>query len=288
MGPCVCGYDNLKNMSRHKMTCTAINDTKNLNEQQHSMQSMCVCGYASSLSSNLYRHKKSCIEHAVYTRTCDMEKELNLLRNNSILQQAKLDEQTLKIANQQAELHKKDEQILCKDQQIREKDEQIRKLENALIQKPATSYKNCTVNNTVNVCINAWGNETFDHITEEDKIRALRNYTTAIPNIVEQIHFGNERKNRNVKLPNKRGKEVLIYKELDNGEVKQVHEDLNEVLEDMIANGKYVLDPVAERLNMTRYKKFREDLRESERIKGKLYAEQKSAVKRKLMDNAGE
>lgn len=67
-----------------------------------------------------------------------------------------------------------------------------------------------------------------------------------------------------------------------------MHEDINEVLEDMIANGKYVLDPVAERLNMTRYKKFREDLRESERIKGKLYAEQKSAVKRKLMDNAGE
>ena len=136
--------------------------------------------------------------------------------------------------------------------------------------------------------VNAWGNETFDHITEEDKVRALRNYMTAIPNIVEQIHFGNEKKNRNVKLPNKRGREVLIHKELDNGEVKQVHEDLNEVLEDMIANGKYVLDPVAEKMNFTKYKKFREDLRESERVKGKLYAEQKSAVKRKLMDNACE
>ena len=138
------------------------------------------------------------------------------------------------------------------------------------------------------IVVNAWGNETFDHITEEDKVRALRNYTTAIPNIVEQIHFGKEKKNRNVKLSNKRAREVLVHKELDNGEVKQVHEDLNEVLADMIANGKYVLDPVAERLNMTKYKKFREDLRESERIKGKLYAEQKNAVKRKLMDNASD
>ena len=91
-----------------------------------------------------------------------------------------------------------------------------------------------------------------------------------------------------MKLPNKRGREVLIHKELENGEVKQVHEDLNEVLEDMIANGKYVLDPVADRMNLTKYKKFREDLRESERVRGKLYAEQKSAVKRKLMDNACE
>ena len=85
--------------------------------------------------------------------------------------------------------------------------------------------------------------------------------------------------------PNKRAREVLVHKEMPSGEVKQVHEDLNEVLEEMIANGKYVLDPVAEKMNHTRYKKFREELRESERIKGKLYAEQKSAVKRKLMDN---
>ena len=280
MVSCICGYNNLKNMSRHKMTCiaaktnTAIKDDSDAKNLCGHENLICVCGYSSSLSGNLSRHKKTCKEHAIYSRTIDIEEELNLLRNNNILQQVKLNEQQVRI----------DE----KDQQIREKDEQIRKLENALIQKPATSYKNCTVNNTVNVCINAWGNETFDHITEEDKIRALRNYTTAIPNIVEQIHFGNERKNRNVKLPNKRGKEVLIHKELDNGEVKQVHEDINEVLEDMIANGKYVLDPVAERLNMTRYKRFREDLRESERIKGKLYAEQKSAVKRKLMDNASE
>ena len=38
--------------------------------------------------------------------------------------------------------------------------------------------------------------------------------------------------------------------------VKAVHEDLNEVLEELIASGKYVLDPVAERLNMTKYKKI--------------------------------
>ena len=45
------------------------------------------------------------------------------------------------------------------------------------------------------------------------------------------------------------------------------------------------LDPVADKMNNTKYKKFRDDLRESELVKGKLYAEQKSAVKRKLMDN---
>ena len=245
----------------------------------------CICGYSpsSNLVGNLSRHIKKCTEYIVHERMCviiekfqKQEEERNILLQDLKFQ---LDENNLKIVDQQGKLNEK-------DKQIRDKDEQIRSLENALIQKP--TYKNCNVSNTVNLCINAWGNETFDHITEEDKIRALRNYTTAIPNIIEQIHFGNERKNRNVKLPNKRGKEVLIHKEFENGEVKQVHEDLNEVLEGMIANGKYVLDPVAERLNMTRYKTFREDLRESERIKGKLYAEQKSAVKRKLMDNACE
>lgn len=237
----------------------------------------CICGYSPGPNSggNFSRHKKTCKEYCAYIRSETSVQNL----------QIQLREKELQIERQKTQLEQKDIQIKEKDNQIKEKDKQIQKLENALIQKP--TYKNCQMN-TINVMVNAWGNETFDHITEEDKVRALRNYMTAIPNIVEQIHFGNEKKNRNVKLPNKRGREVLIHKELENGEVKQVHEDLNEVLEDMIANGKYVLDPVAEKMNLTKYKKFREDLRESERVKGKLYAEQKSAVKRKLMDNACE
>lgn len=237
----------------------------------------CICGYSPGPNSggNLSRHKKTCKEYCAYIRSESSVQNL----------QIQLKEKELQIERQKTQLEEKDIQIKEKDDQIKEKDKQIQKLENALIQKP--TYKNCQMN-TINVMVNAWGSETFDHITEEDKVRALRNYMTAIPNIVEQIHFGNEKKNRNVKLPNKRGREVLIHKELENGEMKQVHEDLNEVLEDMIANGKYVLDPVAEKMNLTKYKKFREDLRESERVKGKLYAEQKSAVKRKLMDNACE
>lgn len=257
-----------------------------------SMQT-CVCGYSPGPNSggNLSRHRKSCKEYYAYVKTCELKKDLveksSTNETNVENLQIQLREKDLQIERQKTQLEQKDIQIKEKDDQIKEKDKQIQKLENALIQKP--TYKNCQMNTINNVVmVNAWGNETFDHITEEDKVRALRNYMTAIPNIVEQIHFGTEKKNRNVKLPNKRGREVLIHKELDNGEVKQVHEDLNEVLEDMIANGKYVLDPVAEKMNFTKYKKFREDLRESERVKGKLYAEQKSAVKRKLMDNACE
>ena len=208
-------------------------------------------------------------------------KDEQLNRKNELLNQK--DDQLNQKDKQLVENHK---QLTEKDKQLVEKDKQIKKLENALIQKPSYNVNNIhngDVNNIV--MVNAWGNETFDHITEEDKVRALRNYMTAIPNIVEQIHFGEEKKNRNLKLTNKRAREVVVYKETAEG-IKPVHEDLNEVLEELIASGKYVLDPVAERLNMTKYKKFREDLRESERIKGKLYAEQKSAVKRKLMDNA--
>lgn len=250
------------------------------------------------------RHKRTCKK---YLYQDELNKKDELI---SFLHNADMSSLTTKIQALEAQLKSKDEllnqkddqlnqkdkqlvenhkQLTEKDKQLVEKDKQIKKLENALIQKPSYNVNNIhngDVNNIV--MVNAWGNETFDHITEEDKIRALRNYMTAIPNIVEQIHFGKEKKNRNVKLSNKRAREVLVHKELDNGEVKQVHEDLNEVLADMIANGKYVLDPVAERLNMTKYKKFREDLRESERIKGKLYAEQKNAVKRKLMDNASD
>lgn len=247
----------------------------------------CICGYSSF--ANLSRHRKTCRDFLVYEKTCKLEKKIKeqeeLLRRNDISE--KVEELQSQLKEKDEKIKEKDEQIKKQQNKIDEKDEQIRKLENALIQKPTSNstsnYNNCNV-----IVVNAWGNETFDHITEEDKVRALRNYTTAIPNIVEQIHFGNEKKNRNVKLSNKRAREVLVHKELDNGEVKQVHEDLNEVLEDMIANGKYVLDPVAERLNMTKYKKFREELTESERIKGKLYAEQKNAVKRKLMDNASD
>jgi hypothetical protein len=263
------------------------------------------------LTTHIKRHQSSCKEYYAFTKTEELRSKLEKSEELiSMLHNADVVTFQKRIHTLETELKDKDEtfkkelkekddemkkQFKEKDddfkKQLKEKDDQIKKLQNALINKP--TFKNCNVNhnihngdvnNVVNV-VNAWGNETFDHITEEDKIRALRNYMTAIPNIVEQIHFGEERKNRNVKLPNKRAREVVIYKEMPNGEVKPVHEDLNDILEEMIANGKYVLDPVAERLNMTKYKKFREDLRESERIKGKLYAEQKSAVKRKLMDN---
>lgn len=257
------------------------------------MNSTCLCGKV-VLHYHIKRHQKTCREFLVHERTCELEMKIRDQEEELQKQEEKLsflrrNDTVEKVEELQNQLKEKDEQIKKQQNKIDEKDEQIRKLENALIQKP-TSISNSTSNyNNCNVIVvNAWGNETFDHITEEDKVRALRNYTTAIPNIVEQIHFGNEKKNRNVKLSNKRAREVLVHKELDNGEVKQVHEDLNEVLEDMIANGKYVLDPIAERLNMTKYKKFREELRESERVKGKLYAEQKNAVKRKLMDNASD
>ena len=243
------------------------------------MSKKCICGKL-FLPTHIKRHQISCKEYYASQKTEEVRAEYE--------QKLKKSEELVSMLHT-ANVNTFQRRIDTLELQLKEKDDEIRRLENALIQRP--TYKNCNVNNVNNntvVLVNAWGNETFDHITEEDKIRALRNYVTAIPNIVEQIHFGAERKNRNVKLPNKRGREVLIHKELPDGEVKQVHEDLNNVLEVMIANGKYVLDPVAEKLNMTRYKKFREDLRESERIKSKLYAEQKSAVKRKLMDNACE
>lgn len=229
------------------------------------------------------RHKKTCKEFLHQ----DQQKLLSTLHNSDTTCVAtKLQSLEAQLKSKNEQLTLKDQQLTEKDKQLVEKDKQIKKLENALIQKPSFNVNNIhngDVNNIV--MINAWGNETFDHITEEDKVRALRNYMTAIPNIVEQIHFGEEKKNRNLKLTNKRAREVVVYKDTPEG-VKAVHEDLNDILEELIASGKCVLDPVAERLNMTKYKKFREDLRESERIKGKLYADQKSAVKRKLMDNA--
>ena len=244
----------------------------------------CVCGYmAIGKGGNFARHQKTCREHYAHLKTLDIQSELekkykiiSLLENSDAITVAK-------------HIQYLETQLTRRDEELKEKDEQIQKLENALIRKPSNLNVNTTNIHTENVnnvvMINAWGNETFDHITEEDKIHALRNYMTAIPNIVEQIHFGGERRNRNVKLTNKRSREILIYKETPEG-IKQVHEDIDEVLEDMIANGKFVLDPVAERFNMTRYKKFREELRESERLKSKLYANQKNAVRRKLMDNA--
>lgn len=262
----------------------------------------CVCGYSyDKKGGSLARHKKTCKEYLIHSKTMELQSQLDQKTEiMTILHNADMSSLTNKIQALEAQLKSKDDQLnqkdkqlvenykqlTEKDKQLVEKDKQIKKLENALIQKPSYNVNNIhngDVNNIV--MVNAWGNETFDHITEEDKVRALRNYMTAIPNIVEQIHFGEEKKNRNLKFTNKRAREVVVYKETADG-VKPVHEDLNEVLEELIASGKYVLDPVAERLNMTKYKKFREDLRESERIKGKLYAEQKSAVKRKLMDNA--
>ena len=147
----------------------------------------CVCG-KTILSNHFKRHQKSCKEYYAYVKTCELKKDLveksSTSETNVQNLQIQLREKELQIERQKTQLEEKDIQIKEKDDQIKEKDDQIKdkdkqvqKLENALIQKP--TYKNCQMNTINNVVmVNAWGSETFDHITEEDKVRALRNYMT--------------------------------------------------------------------------------------------------------------
>lgn len=99
------------------------------------------------------------------------------------------------------------------------------KINNITAQNIITNnIENQTNNNIINININAFGKEDFDHITEKQCINAIRRMISSIPEAVKMIHFNvNKPENHNIYLPNKKDtKHVMVYNgEQWNLEMKQ-------------------------------------------------------------------
>ena len=96
-----------------------------------------------------------------------------------------------------------------------------------------------TQNNTINIHINAFGQENIDYLDEKAIVSCINRIYKSVPAILEKIHFDPEHpENHNIKITNKK----LPYASVmgDNQKWKTV--DKKDAIETMVFNGYNLLD----------------------------------------------
>ena len=196
------------NLSRHMLT--------NRHKKQLSNNVTlfkCHCGRSYSHRPSYYRHKKVCLQSS--SVSINVEDEVKELKNT---------------IQQEREQHEK------------ERDE-LRAQIALLLDKHSGTTNNTTnietQNNTINIHINAFGQENIDYLDEKAIVSCINRIYKSVPAILEKIHFDPEHpENHNIKITNKK----LPYASVmgDNQKWKTV--DKKDAIETMVFNGYNLLD----------------------------------------------
>ena len=104
------------------------------------------------------------------------------------------------------------------------------------IEKLLDKVGNTTINQTQNIILNNYGKEDLSHITDNLKSDLLKIPYGAIPKLIEQVHFNdNKPENKNIALTNKKDNKVKIF----TGD-KWIYKDKEDTIHNLV-NGKYNL-----------------------------------------------
>jgi hypothetical protein len=100
------------------------------------------------------------------------------------------------------------------------------------------NIQQATINNNFNITLNNFGNESYDHISDEFIKKCIMNNVSGVKSLIERIHFSDEApENKNVRL--KSSKNNLV--EISNND-KWIVRDANEAMETMINKGCRILN----------------------------------------------
>ena len=89
---------------------------------------------------------------------------------------------------------------------------EIEQLKNFNIQTQNNiTNNNNNINNSKNIYINNYGNEDLKHLRSKDFANLLNGIYSAIPKLIEKIHFDPE--NQNIKYTNKRSPYLKVIKD---------------------------------------------------------------------------
>ena len=139
---------------------------------------------------------------------------------------------------------KKIEELIKNQEQMKEQMKEM--VEKLLINNGNTTNNNNnhnshnTINNTIH--INNYGNENIDYLKENYLNNLLQGAFTAIPKLIENIHFNPQHpENHNIKITNKKEPYVKIRKN-DKWELQ----DKKETLETLVDDKYYILEEVIE------------------------------------------
>lgn len=99
-------------------------------------------------------------------------------------------------------------------------------------------YKVGDTNIQNNIILNSFGNEDISHITDTMKTELMKVPFGAIPKMIQEIHFNQEKpENHNIILPNKRDNKLMIYKNN-----KWIYKDKNETITDLVDSKYNIID----------------------------------------------
>jgi len=97
---------------------------------------------------------------------------------------------------------------------------------------------NNNINQTNNIQINNFGNEDTSYLTDTYKTQLLKTPFSAIPKLIEDIHFNKEKpENRNIMIVNKRDNKVKIHKD-----GRWVYKDKKKTLQGLMDEKYNILD----------------------------------------------
>jgi hypothetical protein len=116
--------------------------------------------------------------------------------------------------------------------------EQVSNLQHAHSSNHTTNNINQTFNNNINITLNNFGNESYDHITNEFIKRCIMNNVFGVKSLIERIHFSEEApENKNVRIRSLKNNLVEVA-----NDQKWIVKDANEAMEAMIKKGCKILN----------------------------------------------
>jgi hypothetical protein len=211
MTPYVCCYCNYKSSNKS-------NYNKHLKTQKHFKNiKLCSVDCYNTLSS----FKKTTNDHKKTTKTTNDHKKTT---NDFSCEYCNKYFST-KAHKRRHEIHyckKKEDKIAEKmkliDIKYKKKEKLLIDKIELLLTKASNSYINMNSNNNINqtnnIQINNFGNEDTSFLTKSYKTRLLKTPFSAIPKLIEDIHFNKEKpENRNIMIVNKRDNKVKIHKD---------------------------------------------------------------------------
>ena len=225
---------------------------------------LCDCGYSTRNRGNWSTHRRACSYQTVVT---DGEKDQLRERVESLQQQ---------LLHQHQQLLAKDEQLQAKDRQIEE-----------LLSRPRTITHNNTTNHNryvVEQHVNVFGEESINHISDEQLQQLLHEPSTAVARLVRLKLTAPE--NQNVRVPNKRDRVVEVVTN-EEGHKRWKSVDRDGVLERLWDDNGLLLENEADERDGgvgERFVRHQERVKQSQDQKGRLYKEQLAQIHTTLAD----
>ena len=204
---------------------------KDMEEYKHK----CNCG-------KQYVHQSSLSKHKL---TCSLKTDITT--KNNVEQTEDIDKNTLLdiLLKERQQFEKEKQELL--EQFQKEKQELQNQVElekqNVETERRRNTIHNGDNNDNLNIQINAFGCENLEYISDEFKLKCVKQIYKSIPEMVIKIHFNTKYpENHNVKIPNKK----LPYASIMTADNKWKTVNRNGAVSSMLDKSFYILDDTFE------------------------------------------